>query len=197
MWGKKVLSSPARKHGGQMATAKRKIQSEEYNQSTVIKGNQKIWFLNGDLVRLHHSSRSTGMVSFYNITKDRLETCLRSDFRRNRERAYTIAETSVLVNRHRKYMPYLIKQGVIPAPTGAKLNGERAFRIRSYYSESQVKEIRAILASIHIGQPRKDGLITNNMTPTTQELTRRMGDGILTYTKTEDGRFIPVWSESI
>jgi hypothetical protein len=24
-----------------------------------------------------------------------------------------------------------------------------------------------------------------------------MGDGILTYTKTEDGRFIPVWSESI
>ena len=35
------------------------------------------------------------------------------------------------------------------------------------------------------------------MTPTTQELTRRMGDGILTYTKTEDGRFIPVWSENI
>jgi hypothetical protein len=28
-------------------------------------------------------------------------------------------------------------------------------------------------------------------------LTRRMGDGILTYTKTPDGRFIPVWSESI
>jgi hypothetical protein len=28
-------------------------------------------------------------------------------------------------------------------------------------------------------------------------LTRRMGDGILTYTKTEDGRFIPVWSENI
>jgi hypothetical protein len=35
------------------------------------------------------------------------------------------------------------------------------------------------------------------MTPTSQELTRRMGDGILTYTKTEDGRFIPVWAENI
>lgn len=180
-----------------MATAKRKIQSEEYNKSSVIKGNQKIWFLNNDLVRLHHSSRSTGMVSFYNITKDRLETCLRSDFRKNRERAYTVAETAVLVNRHRKYMPKLIKQGIIPPPIGAKLNGERGFKIRSYYSESTVREIRAILASIHIGQPRKDGLVTNNMTPTSQELTRRMGDGILTYTKTEDGRFIPVWSESI
>jgi len=30
------------------------------------------------------------------------------------------------------------------------------------------------------------------MTPTKQELTRRMGDGILTYTRTEDGRFIPM-----
>jgi hypothetical protein len=180
-----------------MDTSKGKIQSQEYNNQPVIKGKVKVWFLNGDLVRVYHSSRSTGMVTFYNITKDRLETCLRSDFKKNRERAYSVAETAILVNRHRKYMPSLIKRGVIPPPIGAKLDGERGFKIRSYYSESHVREIRAILASIHIGQPRKDKLITNNMTPTSQELTRRMGDGILTYTKTEDGRFIPVWSESI
>ena len=180
-----------------MVTSKGIIQSQKYNNDPVISGNKKIWFLNGDLVRLHHSSRSTGMVSFYNITKNRLETCLRVDFRKNRERAYTVSETAVLVNRHRKYMPSLIKRGIIPPPIGAEFEGKRGFRIRSYYSESQVKEIRDILASIHIGQPRKDKLITNNMTPTSQELTRRMGDGILTYTRTEDGRYIPVWSESI
>jgi hypothetical protein len=180
-----------------MDTAKGKIQSEQYNNDSIIKGNQKVWFLNGDLVRLHHSSRSTGMVTVYNINKDRIETCLRSDFRRNRQRAYTIAETAKLVNRHRKYMPSLIKRGVIPKPVGSSIDGKTGFQIRAYYSEDHVREIRAILASIHIGQPRKDGLITNNMTPTSQELTRRMGDGILTYTKTEDGRFIPVWSESI
>jgi hypothetical protein len=180
-----------------MATEKRTIKGEEYNSQSVIKGNQKVWFLNGDLVRLYHSSRSTGLVSVYNITKDRIETCLRVDFRKNRERAYTVAETAKLVNRHRKYIPSLIKRGVIPPPVGSTLNGERKWQRRAYYSESHVKEIRAILASIHIGQPRKDKLITNNMTPTSQELTRRMGDGILTYTKTEDGRFIPVWSENI
>jgi hypothetical protein len=180
-----------------MATTKGKIQSEEYNNQPVVKGKVKVWFLNGDLVRVHHTSRSTGMVTFYNITKDRLETCLLSDFKKNRERAYSVAETAILVNRHRKYIPTLIKRGMIPAPIGAQLNGERHWQVRAYYSESQVKEIRAILASIHIGQPRKDKLITNNMTPTSQELTRRMGDGILTYTKTEDGRYIPVWSESI
>jgi hypothetical protein len=180
-----------------MDTTKGKIQSEKYNNESVIKGNKKIWFLNGDLVRLYHSSRSTGMVTVYNINKDRIETCLRSDFRKNRQRAYTVAETAVLVNRHRKYMPSLIKRGIIPKPVGSSIDGKTGFQIRAYYSEDHVREIRAILASIHIGQPRKDKLITNNMTPTSQELTRRMGDGILTYTKTEDGRFIPTWSESI
>ena len=180
-----------------MDTAKGKIQSQQYNNDPVIKGSKKLWFLNQDLVRLYHSSRSTGMVTFYNITKDRHETCLRTDFRRNRQRAYTVAETAKLVNRHRKYMPRLIKRGIIPPPVGSSIDGKTGFQIRAYYSEDQVKEICAILATIHIGQPRKDKLITNNMTPTSQELTRRMGDGILTYTKTEDGRFIPVWSESI
>jgi hypothetical protein len=180
-----------------MATAKGKIQSEAYNNEPVIAGNKKVWFLNGDLVRLHHSSRSTGMVTVYNINKDRLETCLRSDFKRNRQRAYTIAETAKLINRHRKYIPSLIKRGVIPPPVGSSFGAKTGFQIRAYYSEDHVRDIRAILASIHIGQPRKDGLVTNNMTPTSQELTRRMGDGILTYTRTEDGRYIPVWSESI
>ena len=94
-------------------------------------------------------------------------------------------------------MPSLMKRGVIPFPTGSQKGGARGWQVRSYYSESQVMEIRDILATYHIGRPRKDNLITNDITPTKQELTRRMGDGILTYTRTEDGRFIPIWGESI
>ena len=180
-----------------MATSKGKIESEEYNQSNVIKGNQSDWFLNNDLVRIHHVNRSDGTLALYNMTKGCIELCFVIDFKKNRKKAYTVAETAKLVNRHRKYMPSLIRRGVIPPPIGMKINGERGFQVRSYYSEDQVRDIRDILASIHIGQPRKDGLITNNMTPTKQELTRRMGDGILTYTKTEDGRFIPIWKETL
>ena len=90
-----------------------------------------------------------------------------------------------------------MKNGSIPFPTGSQKGGDRGWQVRSYYSESQVREIRDILATRHIGRPRKDKLITNDITPSKQELTRRMGDGILTYTRTEDGRFIPLWSESI
>ena len=180
-----------------MATKKGTTESEGYNLKPVIPGNKKVWFLNRDLVRIHHFNKSNGIMSVYNITKDQIESCLISDFKNKRERAYTVGQTAELVNRHKKYMPDLMKRGVIPFPTGSQKGGARGFQVRSYYAESQVREIRDILATHHIGRPRKDNLITNDITPTKQELTRRMGDGILTYTKTEDGRFVPIWNESI
>ena len=173
------------------------VTMDEYNDAPVIPGSKKVWFLNGDLVRSHHLNRSNGIMSVYNINKDRIESCLIGDFKKNRLRAYTVNETAQLVNRHRKYMPQLMEKGTIPVPTGASKDGVRGWQIRSYYSENQVHEIRDILATYHIGRPRKDGMINNDITPTRQELTRRMGDGILTYTRTNDGRFIPVWAESI
>lgn len=180
-----------------MANRKGSIEAEQYNSAPIIPGNKKVWFLNGDLVRVHHMNKSNGIMSVYNIIKDQIESCLVSDFKKNREKAYTVGETAQLVNRHKKYLPQLMKRGVIPGPTGSQKGGATGWQVRSYYSQSQVYQIRDILASYHIGRPRNDGLITNAMTPTRQELTRRMGDGILTYTRTEDGRFIPIWSESI
>lgn len=176
---------------------KQSIEAEGYNSLPVVPASKKIWFLNGNLVRVHHLNKSNGIMSVYNITHDQIESCLISDFKKSRERAYTVGQTADLVNRHKKYMPSLMKRGVIPYPTGAQKGGATGWQIRSYYSESQVREIRDILASYHMGAQRKDGLITNNVTPSKQELTRRMGDGILTYTRTEDGRFTPIWSESI
>jgi hypothetical protein len=180
-----------------MATSDRNGKSKIYNSQDIISGNKKIWFLNDDLVRLHHSSRSSNIVSVFNITKNQFESCLRSDFIKNRKRAYTVAETARLVNKHRKYFPSLIKREIIPPPMGAQEGGKTQWQVRSYYSELQVKEIRDILATIHRGRPRKDNLITNNSVPNSQELTQKMGDGILVYTKTKDGRFIPIWTESI
>lgn len=170
---------------------------EAYNSAPVIEGSKRVFFLNGSLVRKYHINRASGMMSVFNINTGNIESCFIADFKKNRQRAYTIKETAILVNRHQKHLDRLRSQGKIPEPTGASLNGERRWQHRSYYSELQVKEIRDILASQHIGRPRKDGLITNDTTPTIQELTRRMGDGILTYTKTPNGDFVPLWTESI
>ena len=64
-----------------MADRKGYRNSDEYNQASVISGNKKVWFLNGDLVRVHHLNRSNGIMSVYNITKDRIESCLINDFK--------------------------------------------------------------------------------------------------------------------
>lgn len=170
---------------------------EAYNSAPAIAGSKRVFFLNGDLVRKYHINRASGIISVYNITKDRLESCFLADFKKNRERAFTVKETAELVNRHRKYLPRLMNAGKIPYPIGASKDGKTGFQIRSYYSESMVHEIRDILSSFHRGRPRRDGLITNDITPTKQELTRRMGDGILTYVKTAEGDFVPTWIESI
>ena len=65
-----------------MVTAKGKIESQEYNNSNTVKGNNSVWFLNNDLVRVHHHTRSTGMVALYNLTKDRIEVCFTNDFKK-------------------------------------------------------------------------------------------------------------------
>lgn len=53
------------------------------------------------------------------------------------------------------------------------------------------------MAQQHIGRTRKDGLVTNNKTPTAQELRYAMGDGLLYYVRDDEGRFIPTFAETI
>lgn len=177
--------------GGDMASM------EEYNSRPFRKPVGKIWFLNGDLVRIYHRNRGQAVITLYNINKDCLQTILVQEWMKKRRRAYSVREAAELLNRNRKYMPQLVKKGIIPPPVGAATDRKSALRVRAYYSEDHIREIRDILASRHWGRPRKDRLVTNNFTPTQQELTRRFGDGILTYTKTEDGRIVPIWSETI
>lgn len=53
------------------------------------------------------------------------------------------------------------------------------------------------MAQTHMGRERKDGLVTNNKTPTEQELRYAMGDGLIYYVKNEEGKYVPVFSETV
>lgn len=173
------------------------VKMDVYNDRPFKKPVGKIWFLNGDLVRVYHRSRSQGIITLYNINQDCLQTILIDEWVKKRKRAYSVKTTAALINRNRKYLATLVKRGVLPPPVGAATDRKSAWQVRAYYSEDDLYEIRDILASRVWGRPRKDGLITNNHTPSAQELTRAIGDGILAYTKTVDGRVIPIWDETI
>lgn len=170
---------------------------EDYNSAKIKKPAGKVWFLNGNIVRVYHRDRSAGIITLYNVTQDCLQTILVDEWVRKRMNAYSVRDTAALLNRHPKYLAELAKKGVINPPMGASKDGKRGLRIRSWYSEEDVYELRDIFASRRWGAPRKDGLKTNNKTPTVQELRRRMGLGLLQYTRTEDGKFLPIWSETI
>ena len=180
-----------------MASGSGESSIQSNNIKVVRRPRRKIWFLNGDLVRVEHSSRAAGIVTLYNLTQERRETTVIVEFKKKRKRAFTVTETAQLLNCHRKHIPRLVKQGIIPDPIGELPGGVRAFHHLSYYSEETIMEARKAMSQIHHGAARKDGLITNNKTPTEQELRYSMGDGILLYTKTEDGRFIPIYGETI
>lgn len=180
-----------------MAVANGKNENESLNLPVIVRPNRKTWFLDGDLVRLMHTSRASGMVTLWNCTKDLQMMTTMVEFKRKRKRAYTVSETAKLLNYHKKSIPRLIKIGVLPEPMGELPEGRRAFHYMSYYSEDQIWESRNLMAQTHMGRERKDGLITNNKTPTEQELRYAMGDGMIYYLKDDNGRFIPVFSETV
>lgn len=158
---------------------------------------RRTWFLDEDLVRITHISRAQGIVTLYNCTKDCKMTMTLVEFKRKRRRAYTVSETAKLLNYHKKSIPRLIKSGLLPEPIGELPNGERAFHYLSYYSEDHIWEARNLMAQTHMGRARKDGLVTNNKTPTEQELRYAMGDGLIYYVRDENGKFIPIFSETM
>ena len=180
-----------------MATKNGAKEGETLNLPVLNKNRSKIWFLNGDLVQVVHHSRAAGIVTLYNKTRDERMTTTIVEFKKKRKKAFTVKETAQLLNCHRKHIPRLVKRGIIPEPVGELPGGKRAFHYLSYYSEETIMEARRAMSMIHQGQPRKDGLITNNKTPTEQELRYAMGDGIILYTKDDDGRFIPIFTETV
>lgn len=180
-----------------MVMADGKREDEALNIPIIKRPRRKTWFLNEDLVRITHVSRAQGIVVLFNCTKDCNMSMSLVEFKKKRKRAFTVMETAALLNYHRKSIPRLVKLGLLPPPIGELPNGQTAFHYSSYYSEDHIWDARNLMAQTHMGRARKDGLVTNNKTPTEQELRHAMGDGMLYYVKDDTGRFIPIFSETL
>ena len=175
-----------------MASSKRDKQDDDLQRE--IKPCQRLFFLNEDLVRVINTNRGFNIVNLFNLTKDKEQSMLLSDFKKYRKRAYTVASTAKLLNRGPAQMYRYMNEGLIKHPTGSLPGGERMFTQLSFYSEDDIFEIREAMSKIHRGRPRKDGKISNSVL-TEQELRAKMGDALMLYTRTKDGEFVPVWSE--
>ena len=161
-----------------------------------IKPLKRIFFINEELVKVIHINRSSNIVEFYNVKQDKVQSMLYTDFKKHRKRAYSVAKAARILNRSRLQFGKYIASGLIPAPIADSIDGERGLQIKAYYSEDHLFEIRDIMSTIHHGRPRNDGKISPRNVPTEQDLRSKMGDAILLYTRTSDGRYIPTWKEN-
>jgi len=178
-----------------MDNGNREVKSKG-NRESSIKPSSTIFFLNNELVRLVHFNRANDICTLYNFIQDKEQTMLYSDFKKHRKRAFALKKVAKIFNRSRMQVERWIKKELINPPVGAVAGGKRVFQKLSYFSEDDLFTIRSVLATIHKGRPRKDGRVKPSMDiPTEKELRSLIGDAIMLYTKTKDGKFVPVWSE--
>lgn len=172
---------------------KGKSKKSEYQ---TVKPQKKTFFINDDLVRIIHINRAQNFIKLYNISQDKDQSMLYTDFIRHRKRAYMKRDVARLLDRSMVQLNRYIYEDMIDRPTGSAPGGVRKWHHKSYYSEDEVFKIREMMSNIHRGRPRKDGLISNDVI-SEQELRIRMGDAMMLYTKNSDGEMVPVWSETI
>lgn len=176
-----------------MASKGRAKVSQEFQRP--IKPSRKLFFLNGELVRFIAANRGANIVHLYNYPHDKSQTMLWSDFKKHSKRAYSFGNSARILNRTGTMLHKYINAGEIPPPIGLSQDGERMWSRRAYYSEDDLFTIRNLMATKHRGRPRKDGLITTSNVLTENELRAKMGDALITYTRTPEGEFIPTWRE--
>lgn len=153
------------------------------------------FYLDGDLHKVLRTNRSQDLVWAWNYKEHKQVIHVFSEARRKHGKAYTIAQVSDMIGRHRVIIEKYILEGKIRTP-------QRAYALHSkkpgayYFSDKDVYELHDYLLTVHRGRPRKDGIITPSGIPSRAELRAMLVTGYATYIKNEDGEFVQVWKEN-
>lgn len=173
---------------------------EIYNDLPVVQPYRRIWMLDGKVYEIYSRDPAGGVVTLISKHDGKLYTVLWVDFMKNRKRVYNLPKTADLLNRHVVWLRRQIWWGNFFPPTYYTPDGKRDLESKARqspcYNEDEIFKLRDIM--IERRNYGKNGQQqATPYVPSVQELRRRMGLDILTYTKTTDGRFIPVWQADV
>lgn len=152
----------------------------------------RYFFLNGDLHRKIHISRSADSIRAWNYPKARLITYVYSDVRKMGERAFTTREVGEMIGISRRTIERAILGGNIREPQYTYGLTDKRQKHGYMWNEKSIMELHAYLLTIHIGRPRNDGLITPMKMPSARELRAMIRQDTILYVKKGD-QFIPTW----
>jgi hypothetical protein len=142
------------------------------------------FFLNGKVHKVLKLSRARDEVIAWSYLDKKRMMYSYSQVEKNMEKAYSVVEVSKILSRHRVTIEEYILQGKIKQPQKIYPIGNPESTWSKYMlSESDILDIHQFI--IDAGHIRE--------LPSRLELQAILKHNLILYTKTEDGKFVPVW----
>jgi len=142
------------------------------------------FFLNGKVHKVLKLSRAKDEVIAWSYLDKKRMMYSYSQVDKNMEKAYTILEASKILGRHRVTIEEYILQGKIKQPQKVyPISNPDSTWSKYMFSESDILDIHQFI--IDAGHIRD--------LPSKLELQALLKHNLIMYTKTEDGKFVPVW----
>ena len=142
------------------------------------------FFLNGKVHKVLRLSRAKDEVIAWSYLDRKRVMYSYSQVDKYMERAYGIQEVSKVLGRHRVTIEDYILEGKIKAPQKVyPISNPDSSWSRYMFSESDILDIHQFI--IDAGHIRD--------LPSKTELQAILKHNLILYTKTEDGKFVPVW----
>jgi hypothetical protein len=142
------------------------------------------FFLNGKVHKVLRLSRARDEVIAWSYLDKKRMMYSYSQVDKNMEKAYSISEVSKILGRHRVTIEEYILQGKIRQPQKVyPISNPESTWSKYMLSESDILDIHQFI--IDAGHIRD--------LPSKAELQALLKHSLIMYTKTEDGKFVPVW----
>lgn len=142
------------------------------------------FFLNGKVHKVLRLSRAKDEVVAWSYVDKKRVMYSYAQVDKNMERAYTVLEAGKILGRHRVTIEEYILQGKIKQPQKVyPISNPESTWSKYMLSESDILDIHQFI--IDAGHIRD--------LPSRAELQALLKHSLILYTKTTDGKFVPVW----
>jgi len=142
------------------------------------------FFLNGKVHKVLKLSRARDEIIAWSYLDKKRMMYPYSQVEKNMEKAYSVVEVSKILGRHRVTIEEYILQGKIKQPQKIyPISNPDSTWSKYMLSESDILDIHQFI--IDAGHIRE--------LPSRSELQAILKHNLILYTKTEDGKFVPVW----
>ena len=142
------------------------------------------FFLNGKVHKILKKSRARDELIAWCYPEKKRVLYSYSQVEKNMQNAYTTKETAELLNKHKVTIEEYILQGKVKEPQRVYPIGNPDSTWNKFmFSESDILDIHQFI--IDTGYSKN--------VPSRAELQALLKHNMILYTKTEEGRFVPVW----